>query len=95
MLCAGVVRSDGLLMCAADELGGKELCYCFQSKASVRDCPICWEPMSGGRSIFTTECGHRFHFSCLQVNYQNGNIVCPLCRAGFQEPPVVLQGMLT
>lgn len=42
-----------------------EVCYCL--KGPVRDCPICLEPLDKGRSLFTTECGHRFHFSCIQV----------------------------
>lgn len=31
------------------------------------DCPICCEPLEKGRASFTTECGHAFHFQCIQV----------------------------
>lgn len=31
------------------------------------DCPICCEPLEKGRASFITECGHAFHFQCIQV----------------------------
>ncbi|KNC73043.1 hypothetical protein SARC_14395, partial [Sphaeroforma arctica JP610] len=63
-----------------------------ESTSSVVTCPICWEDLvMEKRALFTTDCGHKFHFSCIQVNFVGGNLLCPMCRAHFKEPPVILQ----
>eukprot|EP00644_Phytophthora_capsici_P007413 jgi/Phyca11/16650/fgenesh1_pg.PHYCAscaffold_21_\ len=34
------------------------------------ECVICLDELAMGRALFTAECGHRFHFSCLLENVQ-------------------------
>ena len=34
--------------------------------AAKKECPVCLEPLETGKAIFTTTCGHAFHFSCLK-----------------------------
>eukprot|EP00124_Ichthyophonus_hoferi_P001903 Ihof_evm9s113 gene=Ihof_evmTU9s113 len=80
--------SESILHHTVDEEADN--CYC--GRALPKECSICWELMTNDRALFTTECGHMFHFSCLQINYQGGNVTCPLCRSSFYEPPVILQG---
>eukprot|EP00741_Cyanophora_paradoxa_P014429 tig00020801_g13916.t2 len=55
-------------------------------------CPICLEPLAG-KAMFTTECGHQYHFKCIKQSIENGpNESCPLCRKSFHTmtPPVSL-----
>ncbi len=54
--------------------------------AEKDDCSICLTPMEKGTALFTTECGHTFHFNCVKKSYQQSSNVCPLCRA---ELPVL------
>ncbi|XP_024532040.1 uncharacterized protein LOC112346725 [Selaginella moellendorffii] len=52
-------------------------------------CSICLEPMKPGlgHALFTAECSHTFHFSCIASNVRHGNLVCPVCRARWKEVP--------
>lgn len=46
----------------------------------MTDCPICLSPLSG-HALFTTTCGHTFHFDCIKQSVKIGpNTLCPLCR---------------
>jgi len=45
------------------------------------DCPICMEPIDGKKNSVVTECGHKFHCSCLMKNSCHNGFDCPLCRA--------------
>ena len=40
-----------------------------------------------GHALFTAECSHTFHFSCIASNVSYGNLVCPVCRATWKEVP--------
>ncbi|XP_073124622.1 E3 ubiquitin-protein ligase WAV3-like isoform X2 [Henckelia pumila] len=40
-----------------------------------------------GQAIFTAECTHSFHFSCISNNVTYGNYVCPVCRAKWNDLP--------
>jgi hypothetical protein len=40
-----------------------------------------------GQALFTAECSHCFHFSCISSNVRHGNLVCPVCRAKWKEVP--------
>mmetsp|Transcript_50296 Transcript_50296/g.83487 ORF Transcript_50296/g.83487 Transcript_50296/m.83487 type:complete len:284 (+) Transcript_50296:173-1024(+) len=53
-------------------------------------CVICLDALKG-RSLFTTACGHQFHFSCIRDALSNANESCPLCRTSFGQmtPPSV------
>ena len=59
--------------------------------ANAGDCPICCERMEKGKAVFVTECGHAFHFACLQGYDSTGELPCPICRAHLSEPPILLK----
>lgn len=50
-------------------------------------CQICQEEYGTEQAIFRTPCGHDFHNNCLcgYCESQNGNILCPVCRAYIGE----------
>ncbi|CAN6302351.1 unnamed protein product [Urochloa humidicola] len=50
-------------------------------------CAICRGDMGagGGQAIFTAECSHAFHFSCISTSVAQGRLVCPLCNAQWRE----------
>lgn len=52
-------------------------------------CAICLDKVrrGQGQAIFTAECSHSFHFNCIVVNVDHGNIVCPICRSKWKDVP--------
>ncbi|GAB2262649.1 hypothetical protein Droror1_Dr00003646 [Drosera rotundifolia] len=52
-------------------------------------CAICLGSMKTGRhqAIFTAECSHSFHFSCIASSVKLGNRVCPICRSTWNDLP--------
>ncbi|KAK6796457.1 hypothetical protein RDI58_004158 [Solanum bulbocastanum] len=52
-------------------------------------CVICLGSMKAGKgkAIFTAECSHSFHFSCIGENVKYGNLLCPICRCKWKEIP--------
>ncbi|MCO5558901.1 hypothetical protein L7F22_012491 [Adiantum nelumboides] len=52
-------------------------------------CSICLESMKPGQgqALFTAECSHTFHFSCIASNVRHGNQICPICRAKWKDLP--------
>ncbi|XWS18053.1 hypothetical protein CRYUN_Cryun32bG0009600 [Craigia yunnanensis] len=56
-------------------------------------CAICLEVLSyssggsPGQAIFTAQCSHAFHFSCISSNVRHGSITCPICRAHWTQLP--------
>ncbi|KAE8689810.1 putative snRNA-activating protein complex subunit [Hibiscus syriacus] len=56
-------------------------------------CAICLEALSyssgssPGQAIFTAQCSHAFHFSCISSNVRHGSITCPICRAHWTQLP--------
>ncbi|XP_010244824.1 PREDICTED: uncharacterized protein LOC104588550 [Nelumbo nucifera] len=58
-------------------------------------CAICLEPLSyrmgnsspGEAIIFTAQCSHAFHFTCISSNVRHGNVTCPICRAHWTQLP--------
>ncbi|XP_034571772.1 E3 ubiquitin-protein ligase WAV3 isoform X1 [Setaria viridis] len=54
-------------------------------------CAICLGAIGagGGQAIFTAECSHTFHFSCISTSVSQGRRVCPLCNAQWRELPSV------
>ncbi|CAM6027703.1 unnamed protein product [Sphagnum balticum] len=58
-------------------------------RLSRSKCAICLEAMKPGlgQALFTAECTHCFHFSCISSNVRHGNLVCPVCRAKWKEVP--------
>jgi hypothetical protein len=51
------------------------------------ECPICYDDMDQEKNCVTTECGHRFHCSCLMKNAANNGFACPMCRNIMAEEP--------
>ena len=49
------------------------------------DCPICMDPIDGNKNIVVTECGHKFHCSCLMKNSCHNGFDCPMCRSAMVE----------
>jgi hypothetical protein len=50
------------------------------------ECPICFDCI-GEKNNITTECGHKFHASCLMTNVSRNGFGCPCCRAAMAETP--------
>lgn len=50
------------------------------------DCPICFD-LIGEKNNITTECGHKFHASCLMTNISRNGFGCPCCRAVMADEP--------
>ena len=52
---------------------------------SQTECPVCMlEFGENPRNTVTTECGHKFHYSCL-FKWNQDNTSCPMCRKEFDE----------
>mmetsp|Transcript_15819 Transcript_15819/g.40220 ORF Transcript_15819/g.40220 Transcript_15819/m.40220 type:complete len:138 (-) Transcript_15819:67-480(-) len=53
------------------------------------DCAICLEKVKDGDSCRRLHCEHTFHSSCIDewwINGRGGEMKCPLCRRGHQQP---------
>ena len=50
------------------------------------ECPICYDIIEEKNNI-TTECGHKFHASCLMNNITRNGFGCPCCRLIMAEFP--------
>ncbi|CAI5734086.1 unnamed protein product [Hyaloperonospora brassicae] len=60
----------------------------------AEECAICLETMDVGNAIYTTACGHSFHWSCLKAIQQSDSSnydKCPSCRATMTEMQVKKQ----
>jgi len=53
--------------------------------AETIDCPICMDPIDGNKNSVVTECGHKFHCSCLMKNSCHNGFDCPMCRSAMVE----------
>jgi len=63
----------------------------------VQECVICLDELEFGKALFTAECGHRFHFSCLleNVNHDEANSdKCPICRKSQTQWPEQTKGLV-
>lgn len=49
------------------------------------ECPICMDPIDGNKNSVVTECGHKFHCSCLMKNSCHNGFDCPMCRFAMVE----------
>eukprot|EP01103_Thecamoeba_quadrilineata_P007420 TRINITY_DN172_c2_g1_i1.p1 TRINITY_DN172_c2_g1~~TRINITY_DN172_c2_g1_i1.p1 ORF type:complete len:617 (-),score=139.65 TRINITY_DN172_c2_g1_i1:82-1899(-) len=52
----------------------------MQRQQGVDDCPICLAPLAAGKALFTTSCGHQFHFDCIKNLKDYAHTACPMCR---------------
>ncbi|KAI9918836.1 hypothetical protein PsorP6_012085 [Peronosclerospora sorghi] len=69
----------------------------FAVMEDAPECVICLDELALGRALFTAECGHRFHFSCLleNVNHDEANSdKCPICRKPQTQWPEQTQGLV-
>uniref|UniRef100_M1DMR2 RING-type domain-containing protein n=1 Tax=Solanum tuberosum TaxID=4113 RepID=M1DMR2_SOLTU len=59
------------------------------TRSSKGTCVICLRSMKAekGKAIFTAECMHSFHFSCIGENVKHGNLLFPICRCKWKEIP--------
>ena len=53
-------------------------------------CSICLEEVTNNVNVSITQCGHKFHCSCmLSIHRNNIGISCPLCRTLLVIPSVM------
>ena len=53
----------------------------------VDECPICMDNIEVSKNCIVTECGHKFHASCLLSSVAHSNFACPCCRYELAEHP--------
>lgn len=51
------------------------------------ECPICFDDINPTKNCIITECGHKFHASCLLRSVVHENYDCPCCRFELAERP--------
>ena len=51
----------------------------------ISECPICMDVIDVSKNCVTTECGHKFHTSCLMNNVAFNGFECPYCRSVMAE----------
>lgn len=51
----------------------------------ISECPICMDMIDVSKNCVTTECGHKFHTSCLMKNVAFNGFECPYCRSVMAE----------
>jgi len=51
------------------------------------ECPICMDDIDLNKNCIATECGHRFHASCLMKSVAHNGFGCPYCRTVMAEEP--------
>ncbi|KAL3654645.1 hypothetical protein CASFOL_001630 [Castilleja foliolosa] len=58
-------------------------------RVSKKACAICLGNVRSrqGQAIFTAECSHSFHFSCIANSVKHGHYLCPICRCKWKEIP--------
>ncbi|OQS06203.1 hypothetical protein THRCLA_01744 [Thraustotheca clavata] len=59
-----------------------------QVESVIEECAICLEVLEMGHAIFTTSCGHSFHWSCLKdikSSHASNSDQCPSCRASMSD----------
>lgn len=57
----------------------------FKKKMSCcKECPICMDDILETNCV-VTECGHKFHTSCLMKNVAHNGFGCPYCRTTLAE----------
>ncbi|TMW68122.1 hypothetical protein Poli38472_007794 [Pythium oligandrum] len=63
----------------------------------AEECVICLDELVPGKALFTAECGHKFHFSCVleNVNHDEANSdKCPICRKSQSQWPEQTKGLV-
>ncbi|MQM01465.1 hypothetical protein Taro_034221 [Colocasia esculenta] len=79
-----------------------DLRRCRRRQQQQSICVICLEPLvvserggggSGGQAIFTAQCMHSFHFTCISSVVDHGGVTCPICRAEWAQLPCNLPAL--
>lgn len=51
------------------------------------ECPICMDVIDVAKNCVVTDCGHKFHCSCLMQNAVHNGFGCPFCRTAMADEP--------
>lgn len=51
------------------------------------ECPICMDVIDVTKNCVVTDCGHKFHCSCLMQNAVHNGFGCPFCRTAMADQP--------
>ncbi|WKA03710.1 hypothetical protein VitviT2T_021804 [Vitis vinifera] len=54
---------------------------------------ICLQSVKTGQgmTIYTAECSHAFHFSCIAAHVRKqGNLMCPICNTTWKDEPLLM-----
>lgn len=51
------------------------------------ECPICMDVIDLTKNCVVTDCGHKFHCSCLMQNAVHNGFGCPFCRTAMADEP--------
>ncbi|KAL2525916.1 Zinc finger (C3HC4-type RING finger) family protein [Abeliophyllum distichum] len=64
----------------------------MSSSTNNKMCGICSknDATGQGQAIFTAECSHTFHFSCVGDSVLNGNYICPICHVKWNYLPFTM-----
>jgi hypothetical protein len=55
--------------------------------SQMNECPVCFDAIDETKNCVVTECGHKFHCSCLMKNASFNGFNCPFCRTVMAEMP--------
>jgi hypothetical protein len=58
----------------------------MNSVENNNECPICFDVIGDNNNIIT-ECGHKFHASCIMRNVSMNGFGCPCCRSVMADEP--------
>ncbi|GAB4829581.1 hypothetical protein Ancab_019249 [Ancistrocladus abbreviatus] len=83
---ADISRSFSVSSSTSRPRFSRSISYGFHKKV----CAICLGTLRTGKgqAIFTAECSHSFHFSCIASSVKYGNRVCPICRSKWNDLPL-------
>ncbi|KAF0699978.1 Aste57867_9457 [Aphanomyces stellatus] len=79
---------QGLVLRTEDLRLSSEKPSITQVESVSEECAICLEILEVGHAIYTTACGHSFHWSCLKDIKQSSSTnsdQCPSCRSSMTE----------
>ena len=48
-------------------------------------CSICLDALSSGEEVYRSDCGHTFHFNCMQKWRSRSKKSCPICRGPLKR----------
>ncbi|KAL6546252.1 hypothetical protein OROMI_021973 [Orobanche minor] len=66
-------------------------------RSASKACAICLGNVRNrqGQAIFSAECSHSFHFSCIANSVKHGHYLCPICRCKWKEIPFQMPNVNT